>query len=87
MQSELDKLNLIQKVEAPPFLYSRIMQRIEKETNKPQVRNFTWAIGFSMIIILAFNIMAISFSSKHTSGNKSLATELGLYPQNNLYNE
>lgn len=87
MQNELDNLKLIEKVEAPPFLYTRIMQRIETETAKPQMKNFTWAIGISMVIILAFNIIAISSRGRQSEKNNSLIMELSLVPQNNLYNE
>lgn len=80
-----DVLDLINKVDAPPFLLTRIKQKIESSANKvsPVV---LWTTCISVCLVFIVNIYAISDTGKHKNDTAhSLAEAMNLYPNNSLY--
>ncbi len=80
-----DPLDNIQAVEAPPFLFTRIQQRIKNEQATRLTPNMTWALGLSFVLILAINVTAMisAYKADHTSPD--LVKTFNLMQDNNLY--
>lgn len=81
----LELLEHIQKVDAPPFLLTRIQQKIDnKYLNKLSPR---WALGLSVsfIVIIVINISVIVNYNKNSKPENNLAQSMNLMPDNNLY--
>lgn len=81
----LEILDKIKPVEAPPFLFTRIQQRI-KNANEHFVSNkIVWlsALSFSCLVIISVSV--IFYTSSPSSTAQSLAQSLHLNPTNNLY--
>jgi hypothetical protein len=79
-------LSQIQRVEAPPFLLTRIRQRIS-DTRQQVSPGVAWVAGLSFLLVLALNLYIISSSDYHRETQKKpdLAQTMNLYPHNSLY--
>lgn len=88
---ETDILKSIKKVEAPPFLYTRIVSRIQAiESDKvPKGWAFTTGIAFSILLILNSFFIVTKISVKNPDNNKIeiVAKAMHLTNSNQLYNE
>ncbi len=81
-----DMLEYINKVEAPPFLLTRIRQKIANVAEQPVAPKWVLAACTSLLLIVALNIYIISGSSENPHPNQpNLAQSMNLYPQNSLY--
>ena len=83
-----EALESISRVEASPFILTRIQERIKQTEMAP--KSLVWALGLSFLIILAVNIVAFSDYSDYTNkklSSNSNSTEMidVLLPQNGLY--
>ncbi len=83
MNDKLDVLSKIKPVEAPPFLLTRITQRIENERISRFSLRISWALGISMFLIFSLNV-AILFQNQ-TKKTSNLAQTMQLLPQNDFY--
>lgn len=80
----LDNLNKIEQVEVPPFLFTRIQEKIKQRQVIP-VR-IAYALSFSFVIILFVNVYVIlNHSSDSNSKNVALAKALHITTNNHLY--
>jgi hypothetical protein len=84
MDKKLELLSQIETVEAPPFLLTRIRQQIENERVNQFSPRVSWALGFSMILVLSLNI-AVLLSSNTPSAPTNLAQTMHLLPKNDFY--
>ncbi|MEY4905070.1 MAG: hypothetical protein RLZZ292_2885 [Bacteroidota bacterium] len=84
MDKKLELLSQIETVEAPPFLFTRITQQIENERIHQFSPHVSWALGFSMVLILSLNI-AVLLSSNTPSAPTNLAQTMHLLPKNDFY--
>ncbi len=81
-----DMLEQVTRVDAPPFLLTRIRQRIA-DTREQVSPAMAWVAGLSLVFILALNIYIIT-GDETTAGGKTqanLAQTMNLYPHNSLY--
>ncbi|MBI3135153.1 MAG: hypothetical protein HYZ14_10815 [Bacteroidetes bacterium] len=83
-KTDMDLLDKIRPADAPDFLLTRIMQRIENSVIEKASPRFLWTIGISFALIIAVNIIAVMNSRQPDT---SIAESMKLYPDNNLYNE
>jgi hypothetical protein len=82
-------LSRIQKVEAPPFLLTRIEQAL---LNSPSNGISKWqlaAISFSFLFLLTANVFVIKeqIPRKHTNSIEMLSNSMNLINSNQLYND
>ena len=57
---DLEQLGKIQPVEAPPFLFTRIQQKIElAESEKLPVKT-AWALNLSFVLLLVINSVVLA---------------------------
>lgn len=85
MDLNLDILSKIQKVEVPPFLYTRIQQKIENGNDLTFTKRLGWSLAVSFIIVLVMNVVVLSYKTSQSKDQNNLAQEMGLMPNNTLY--
>ncbi|MBK0382334.1 hypothetical protein I5M32_05110 [Pedobacter sp. SD-b] len=88
IEERLNKLSNINKVDSPPFMFTRIQQKINEVLPQEAPLYFKWSFVLTAVIILALNIVAIK--NQKANGNSSLekvATEMQLKNNNDFYNE
>lgn len=85
MENQLDILNKIQKVEAPPFLYTRIVNRIQNKVKETVPVKWAVATAAGLLVLITINISVIRTSEENTSADLSQA--FSLQTSNSLYNE
>jgi hypothetical protein len=89
--NDLDLLKSIKKAEAPPFLYTRIVARIQSIESEriPGSWAFTTGIAFSILVILNSFVLVSRINVKNPENIKieAVAKEMHLTHSNQLYNE
>ena len=83
MQGKLDILDKIQKVDAPEFLYTRIINSIENRTTQSLSKGWVWTAAACLSCVIALNVFAFSSFEVSSSQDTSLSTN----NLNLLYNE
>ncbi|MBK8610978.1 MAG: hypothetical protein IPL84_13805 [Chitinophagaceae bacterium] len=96
IDNKLDALKLIEAVDAPPFLLTRIRQRIQNQELVKAPVKWKLAFAFTSVVLLALNI-AILFKSAGnndekpaTDGKTSIETvvsSMNLSTSSNFYYE
>lgn len=89
MESKLDILKRVRKEETPPFLYTRIMQRISLLQEAPAPVKWRFAFAATAVLLLVLNI-GVFFSSKPKLQDGSIETvvsSMQLSTSNELYHE
>jgi len=82
---DFDNLGKIQRVEAPPYLFTRIQQKIESEKRERMPLRMALILNLSFAVILVINSMVfIGYDSKSTS-IESYAESIHLISNNTLY--
>lgn len=80
-----EPLSLLKKVEAPPFLLTRIMQRVSHTYEQRVTPKMAWVGCLALLVIFVLNIWVISANpGKGESGNIKLHS-LAFFPNNSLY--
>jgi hypothetical protein len=85
MEMNNEPIENIQSVEAPPFLYTRIQQRIKNEQAARMPGKMTWAVGLSFLLILCINIGAVVSASRADHAASNLVKTLNLMQDNTIY--
>jgi hypothetical protein len=78
-------LSTIQKVDAPPFLLTRIKEKIK--TN-PEIKiglGWVFAGSVSLILVLVVNVVVMSKSNVKNQQTTNLVASMNLAPDNTLY--
>lgn len=86
-QADIDLLDTIQRVEASPYLLTRIQQRIESKQATRFSTTWSWAIGISFVVLLLLNIATLRNNHDASTNENNLAKSMNLLPNHNLYNE
>ncbi len=87
MQHPLDILEEIQQTEAPPFLLTRIRQKINGLHTSGFSPRLTWSLGISLLTVLLINAAVLMKQSGHSHENAGshVAVFMHLVPDNSLY--
>ncbi len=75
----------IHAVDAPPFLFTRIQEKIENAYSTVLPKKFAFALSFSFIFIVVFNAGALVYKTKQNNSVASVAESMNLMPNNDLY--
>lgn len=87
IDTELNKLKKLQRVSAPPFLFTRIEQRIASQ-NSAAAPAFRFVLLCSLILLAIMNGVVIkeySSLSQSNSGMDQIARQLNLSPSYDPY--
>lgn len=82
---DLNNLGKIQRVEVPPFLFTRIQQKIESEKREQMPLRMVFAINLSFAIILMINVMVFMGNNSKSNTTESYAQSIHLVSNNSLY--
>jgi hypothetical protein len=81
----LDNLGKIQRVETPPFLFTRIQQKIEQSKKERMPMSVALTVSFSVALLLAINaIVLVNYNSKANT-TESFAKSMHLTSNNSIY--
>ena len=84
----LDLLNNVKRMEAPPFLLTRVMAKIHSEVQRPVPASWKWAGGLAFVVLLALNTGVAQWQSQTVvTPVQSLVDNMALQPSNQLYDE
>jgi hypothetical protein len=84
IDKKLEMLSQIESVEAPPFLLTRIKQKIENQSENHVSMPFTWSLiaAVSLLFILNCSVLFLNDTPKQTT---NLVETLELMPKNDFY--
>lgn len=85
-EPDLFPLDSITRLEAPPFLLTRIRQKIDESSRTRISPRFQWVIGITAVLFLALNTVAILKVTQNTKSTPVLAQGMNVVPIA-LYNE
>ncbi len=87
MNNPIELLDQIKKVDAPPFLVTRIRQKIENSRQSRFSTGISWSLGISLLVVVVLNItiMMKQTHSTKTAQDSNLAVAMNLIPTNSLY--
>ena len=84
---ELDIFNQIQAVETPPFLLTRIKQRIQEQKEAIFAPRLAWTLGLTFLLVVGLNVAVITkHNQRQAHQSQNLAEGMNLLPNNTLYN-
>ncbi len=81
----IDQLEKIQAVEVPPFLLTRIKQKIESNRASLMPQSLVKAFTLSFLFLLILNFGAVLYSLKSDTGKENLVESMNLSTFNSLY--
>lgn len=81
----LEALENIKRVEAPPFLYTRILQKIVTLEKQVIPTKLAWVLSGFLTLVMLLNLFAILSQHGTSSDTESLAQSLQLFSNNTLY--
>jgi hypothetical protein len=85
---KLELLKKIQKVDAPPFLYTRIQAKIRSAATEQLPMSWKWAGGLAFSMLIVGNLYFSTLNSAaSTSSIEVLAEGMRLQSQNQFYDE
>ncbi|NOT36611.1 MAG: hypothetical protein HOP11_04480 [Saprospiraceae bacterium] len=82
---DLEKLAKIQRVDAPPFLFTRIQLKIAQENSEPMPLRTVLAINLSFALLLALNSVAIANYLAKPIPTENYVETFNLTSNNSLY--
>lgn len=87
MEPNLDILNRVNKAEPSPFLYTRIIGRIQQLQDAPASVRFRFAFAATAIVLLVFNLAVLL--KRPAEGPPPAGQPSAPYSstQNNIYHE
>lgn len=84
INNELNKLGNIQKVDTPPFLFTRIKAKIYQQNQRFEPK-LVWKLSIALVFILIINAAVITVNLKSKKQKNNLAKAMQLVPNNELY--
>ena len=92
MKHPVDILSKIQKVDTPPFLYTRILSRIQNKVIETVPVKWAVAATASLVLLISFNLNVILTNKENntstvTNTETNLSEAFSLQTSNSLYNE
>lgn len=79
-------LDVIQKVDAPPFLLTKIHAQLDSQQQNSLSVRWTWAVAATFALLFAINVWTIQHNSNSNLDASIVLEEMNLIPDNSLYN-
>lgn len=85
----MEQLKQVKKVDAPPFLWTRIQAKIRANAAEKAPLSWNWAGALALSALLALNISLFAGTGKSSGIDRTqfLAEGLKLQAKNQLYDE
>lgn len=84
MEKELDILDRIGQVDAPPFLFTRIQEKVKAQLAERFTKKQAILCLVGMVVVIAINVFALRSSAPEPKEN-DLVSGMNLSPSNQLY--
>lgn len=84
MEKELELLNNIHPVDAPPFLWSRIEQKIRNKQSEILSPRITFTLAAATLLLILLNTVFL-VSTSRPSPETDLTKSMNLFQDNLLY--
>ena len=84
-ENKIRLLEQIQIAEPPPFLYTRIQQKIQNQKEIMFSGRMVWGISFCLMLVMAINFVYIIKQDRIVKTENNIAKEMNLIPNNELY--
>ena len=75
----------IKQVDAPPFLWTRIQQKVEHASRSRFSLKVTFALVAIAIVVIMINALLVTDNIKKNAIDSNLAQAMDLLPHNSLY--
>ena len=85
MEDFLKPLESIKQVEASPYLFTRIQQRIQNKLDNRVPMKLVYSIAASFVILLSINVFTMLQQNHSKNKEANIAQAFQLIPDNNLY--
>ena len=82
---DIDNLGRIQKVEAPTYLFTRIVKKIEREKRERLSPIMAVTLYLSLTVVIIVNVIVFIGSDTRLTSVESYAEFIRLTSDNNLY--
>lgn len=89
-EQPLERLKKVKKLEAPPFLLTRINAKIRAKQAEQLPQSWKWAGALAFVLMLFLNLFAVKTNRPSTGspdGIEALADGLQMSNANQLYHE
>jgi hypothetical protein len=86
-KSALDHLDKIEQVDVSPFLYTRILQKIEQSALQDLPKPWAWTLVSFSAACLVLTIFAISTNMSNQTELQGLDESVNFVPTNTLYHD
>lgn len=80
-----EPLDLLEKVDAPPFMFTRIMQKVSDVYEQQVSPSTAWVGSILLVGIFALNIWIVSNSPNKQTKKSAQLQSLVFLPNNSLY--
>jgi hypothetical protein len=80
-----EPLDLLEKVDAPPFMFTRIMQKVSDVYEQQVSPSIAWVGSILLVGIFALNIWIVSNSPNKQTKKSAQLQSLVFLPNNSLY--
>jgi hypothetical protein len=89
IDNKLDKLKNIRRVDVPPFLFTRIKERIDSMSDAQVSKQWKLAFALTALLIVALNTGIIFQSSGREKKNNitDVVSAMQLSPSNDFYHD
>lgn len=87
IDQKLDLLKKIQKVDAPPFMLTRIRQRLDSVEPASTAWKLAFGSGLMLVAALNVSILLLRYSNTDKSQIQEIVSTMDLSNQNDFYNE
>jgi len=85
MEDFLKPLESIKQIEASPYLFTRIQQRIQNKLDNRVPMRTAYSMAASFVILLSINAFVLTQNNKTKMEETNIAESFQLMPDNNLY--
>ncbi len=91
MSDEFDPLRKVRRVEAPPFLFTRIEAKIQRKQEEWVSVKWVWGTSMALVLLALFNLSVLNnrlqIDATQYDAAEAVATSMQLLDSNQLYNE
>lgn len=85
MEDKINLLGSIRKVDAPPFLFTRIQQKIEGLSEERFSPSAIWGLAATFALIVTLNVAVVLSNYQPIDKLTSLAEQLRILPSDDIY--
>lgn len=87
MKDNLNILEKIEQVEVSPFLYTRILQKLENSKLNDIPKPWAWTLASFSTVCLVLTLVVVSRNINTENNSQAFSESVDFVPNNSLYHE